>query len=320
MKNSISRSNPCARCDRRGTTAFRARAPERNGTGLRTRIRPDASHENAIGVLIMMQTVLRNVAACTVAVLLAYPALAASLTVGPGQQYTTIAAAVAASHDGDAITVLAGTYVKNDYAEINTKIMLTAAGGAVNMVSQGYIPNGKGILITDTDVTITGFSFTGAQVTSGNGGNGAGIRYQGGNLVLNNCYFANNQNGLLSNPDPTGTITVNSTEFYHNGVSTGSSAGYTHNIYVGDIAKFDAEKSYFHGANVGHEIKSRAVITIVNNSQSWTVPPALRVTASTCRTAAMPRSPTIRSSRGQPARTPPSSRSARRVAFMAVRR
>jgi hypothetical protein len=200
------------------------------------------------------------------AVLTIHPALAATLTVGPGQTFTSVAAAVAASQDGDTIDVFAGTYV-NDFAEIRTRIALVAVGGQVRMTAQGFIPNGKAILITDTDVTITGFAFTGARVTNADGANGAGIRYQGGNLVLDDCYFANNQEGLLAAPDPTGTITVNNSEFAHNGTSTGPSAGYTHNISVGAIARFDAEGSYFHGANVGHEIKSRAAITIVNNSR-----------------------------------------------------
>ncbi|MDB5446641.1 MAG: putative calcium-binding protein, partial [Phenylobacterium sp.] len=41
----------------------------------------------------------------------------ATLTVGQGQQYATISAAVAASHDGDLLQVQAGTYT-NDFAEI----------------------------------------------------------------------------------------------------------------------------------------------------------------------------------------------------------
>jgi hypothetical protein len=49
----------------------------------------------------------------------------ATLTVGKGQQYSTISAAVKASHDGDVVQVQAGTYT-NDFATINTKITLQA--------------------------------------------------------------------------------------------------------------------------------------------------------------------------------------------------
>ena len=193
-------------------------------------------------------------------------ASAATLTVGPGQTYTTLAAAIAATHDGDTVNVLAGTYV-NDFAEIHSKITLNAVGGRVKLQATAFIPNQKAILITDTDTTINGFTFIGARVTQASGGNGAGIRYQGGNLTLNKCYFASNQNGILAAPDPAGTITITASEFYRNGAASGPTAGYTHNIYIGEIAKLDIENSYVHGANVGHEIKSRALVTIINNSR-----------------------------------------------------
>lgn len=191
---------------------------------------------------------------------------AATLTVGPAQQFPTIAAAINASKDGDTVNVAAGLYL-NDYAEIRTKITLNAVGGMVKMASRGFIPNEKGVLITDTDITINGFEIYGARVTNSDGANGAGIRYQGGKLVVTNCYIHDNQDGLLANPDSNGTVTISNSEFYHNGNSTGPAAGYTHNIYVNNIAKLDIENSYIHGANVGHEIKSRAFTTIVQGSR-----------------------------------------------------
>jgi hypothetical protein len=191
---------------------------------------------------------------------------AATLMVGPQQQYTTIASAIAASQDGDTVAVQSGTYT-NDFAEISTMITLTAVGGRVIMNATEDLPNEKGILITDTDVSITGFTFVGAHIPASEGQNGAGIRYQGGNLSLTNCYIHNNQEGILANPDPTGTITITNSEFAHNGDQSGGGAGYTHNIYIGAVALFDIEGSYVHNANVGHEIKSRALATIVNNTR-----------------------------------------------------
>src|ERR1700759_3414616 len=151
----------------------------------------------------------------------------ATLTVGAGKEYATLAAAVAAAQDGDVLDVKAGTYT-NDFAEITHKITIEGVGGMVNLVASGQIPNGKAILITDTDVTLDHISFSGAAVKDGNG---AGIRYQGGNLTITNSYFHDNQEGILAASDPNGTITIENSEFSHNGTGTGN----THNIYVNGI-------------------------------------------------------------------------------------
>ena len=185
----------------------------------------------------------------------------ATLTVGPGQQFSTIRAAIAASQDGDVLQVQAGTYT-NDFASISTKITLQGVGGMVHMVATEEIDNDKGILITNTDVTIDHFEFSGANVFDGNG---AGIRYQGGALTITNSYFHDNENGLLANPVPGGTITIRNSEFSHNGAGDGS----THNLYVGDIAKLTIENSFFHDAVIGHQIKSRAQETVVLNSRIY---------------------------------------------------
>ncbi len=193
---------------------------------------------------------------------------AATLTVAKsgGAQFSTIAAAVAASADGDIIQVHGGRY-PDDFAEITTRIALVAVHGRVTMAATENLPNGKAILITDTDVSITGFNFVGARLPRDAGQNGAGIRYQGGNLVLTQCYFHNNQEGLLGGPDPAGSITIVDSEFAFNGDRSGPGSGYTHNLYAGAVALLDIEGSYFHDANVGHEIKSRALTTMVNNSR-----------------------------------------------------
>ncbi len=185
----------------------------------------------------------------------------ATLTVGAGQQYSTIASAIAASRSGDIVQVQAGTYV-NDFAEINTQITLQGVGGMVKMVATVDIPNDKGILVTNTDVLIDHFEFSGAK---GPSGNDAGIRYQSGNLAVTNSYFHDNQNGILGNPSETGTIFIDNTEFERNGAGD----GYTHNLYIGAIAKLTITDSYFHDAIVGNEIKSRATETIISNTRVY---------------------------------------------------
>ena len=185
----------------------------------------------------------------------------AELTVGTGEQYSTISAAVAASHSGDTVAVDAGTYT-NDFPVISHSLTLQAAGGTVKMVATQSPPNGKAIIeegASGANVTITGFDLSGAQVPDGNG---AAIRYEGGSLTLSNDTIHDNQDGLLSNADPNGTITISNSNFAHNGTGDGK----THNIYVGEIASLTVQNSMISGAVVGHEIKSRAESTTITGN------------------------------------------------------
>ena len=186
------------------------------------------------------------------------PAGANILHVGQGQPFTTIASALAAAHDGDVVQVQAGTYV-NDFATVNAKVSLVGVGGMVNMVATVPPPNGKAILTVDTDATIQNFTFSGAKVADANG---AGIRYEGGSLTLQNCGFHDNENGLLSAAMPNGTLLIQNCDFTHNGNGNGS----THNLYVGAIQQLTIKDSRFSDAVVGHEIKSRALNTLITRN------------------------------------------------------
>lgn len=198
----------------------------------------------------------------------------ATLTVGTGNgfEFSTLASAIAASQDGDVIQVQAGTYT-NDFAAITTSITIEGVGGLVNLVATVPPLDQKGILIIGQDgtpgpnVTIDNVSFSGAAISDDLGGNGAGIRYQSGNLTLNNTYFFDNQEGLLADADPNGTITINNSEFNNNGNANPPSSGVEHNLYVGAIQQLTIDNSYFINPIVGHDIKSRAANTTIENSR-----------------------------------------------------
>ena len=195
------------------------------------------------------------------------------LTVGSGSgfEYHTLASAISASHDGDVIQVQAGTYT-NDFATIATSITIEGVGGMVNLVATEPPPNEKGILTigtgsTSPDVTLDNISFSGAAIPNAEGGNAAGIRYQAGNLTLNNCDFFDNQDGLLAGANPTGIITINNTEFADNGSANPPSSGDEHNLYVGAIQQLAIDNSYFTAPILGHDIKSDAANTTIENSR-----------------------------------------------------
>ena len=62
------------------------------------------------------------------------------LTVGVGQQYDTVAAAVTASQSGDTIEVQTGTYT-NDFTHITHSLTLRAVGGIVTMKATVSAPD-----------------------------------------------------------------------------------------------------------------------------------------------------------------------------------
>jgi hypothetical protein len=183
------------------------------------------------------------------------------LTVGPTGEFQTIAAAVAAAQNGDLILVAPGTYV-NDFADITAQVTIAGAGGIVNCIATEPPPNEKGLFIVDNSCTIVNMTFQDVSISDADGGNGAGIRYQGGNMTLINDAFIDNQDGILAagvDNLPQNTVTIDQCSFDNNGNSTGEWAGYTHNLYVSTgVTSLVAENDVFERANVGHELKSRA--------------------------------------------------------------
>lgn len=191
----------------------------------------------------------------------------ATLTVGPGQQYSTLSAAVAAAQNGDTIQVQAGTYTNDFPGTIDVSVTIEGVGGLASFVATEAPPNEKGILVigngsNSPNVTLDNIELSGVAISSNLGGNGAGIRYQSGNLTINDSYIHDNQDGLLANADTSGTITITNSEFANNGDSN----GLTHNIYVTEVGKFSISDSYITAANVGNEIQSRALVNdIIDN-------------------------------------------------------
>jgi len=84
--------------------------------------------------------------------------------------------------------------------------------------------------------------------------NGAALRLDGKHLTLRGSYLHDNENGILTNNDGVSDILIETTEFAHNGYGD----GYTHNLYIGQVASLVFRFNYTHDANVGHNLKSRA--------------------------------------------------------------
>ena len=188
------------------------------------------------------------------------------LTVGVGKQFQTINAAIQAADQmgGNAdIKVDAGTYTNDGgylWDGINN-VTIEGVGGMAKIVDPTYYAGGKAAIVTGgQNIALKNLDISGVTVPDGNG---AGIRYDQGTLLLDNVHLHNNQNGILGGADAAGSITIQNSEIDHNGTS----AGNTHNIYIGDVANFTLTNSYVHDANVGHEVKSRAENNTITNNR-----------------------------------------------------
>jgi hypothetical protein len=117
---------------------------------------------------------------------------------------------------------------------------------------------GKAILVIDGDkVTIRGLTLANAKVLDRNG---AGIRAEGGELLVRDTKFLDNENGLMSANEPNISIRVEDSSFIGNGQCRPTCA---HGIYAGHIKFLRVERSKFLAQHEGHHIKSRAARTEV---------------------------------------------------------
>ncbi|MBF0227105.1 MAG: right-handed parallel beta-helix repeat-containing protein [Desulfobacterales bacterium] len=172
-------------------------------------------------------------------------------------QYASPNAAAADAKDGDVILIEAGEYTGSGIVATWYQNNLTIRGvnGRAHLNASGVsISNGKAIwVIGGSNVVIENIEFSNADVPDNNG---AGIRYEGSSsLSLINCYFHDNEMGILTGNLGTEDITIESCEFRDHGKSNN---GFSHNIYIGRGAKFTMIKSYSHDAYEGHNVKSRA--------------------------------------------------------------
>ena len=185
------------------------------------------------------------------AALLAAPARAGTLEVGPGRAFATPGAAARAVQDGDTVAIDPGEYYD---CAIWTRNNLTIVG------------TGPGVLITDTtcqdkalfivrgdDTTIRNISFARARVADRNG---AGIRAEGRNLTVQSSRFVNNETGLLDGGQPGSTLRIVDCTFTANGVR--NIAAPSPALSVGAVAILRVERSHFEDSGGGVHILSAA--------------------------------------------------------------
>jgi len=180
----------------------------------------------------------------------AHPAV---LHVGANRELKRPSAAAQIAVDGDIIEIDAGIYAGDVAVWRQHRLKIRGFGGRALLRADGADAEGKAIwVVKGNDTTIEKVEFSGAKVSDGNG---AGIRLEGAGLTVRDCYFHDNENGILAAANQASDIVVEHSEFARNG----SGDGYTHNLYIGYTRSFTLRFSYVHHAVVGHNVKSRAL-------------------------------------------------------------
>jgi hypothetical protein len=178
------------------------------------------------------------------------------LRVGPGQRYRKPCQAIAAARPGDEIQIDARgnrTYRGDVCAWSTNRLTIIGIDGRAHVDAAGRSSQGKAIwVIAGNDTTIENIEFSGARVADQNG---AGIRQEGANLLVEHCYFHDNQEGILAGDNPASSIVIDFSVFARNGAGD----GFSHNLYVNHVRSFTLRYSYSTDARVGHLVKSRAL-------------------------------------------------------------
>ncbi len=176
--------------------------------------------------------------------------------VGPKAPSMSLSEALAKARDGDIIAVLEGEYHGEVGVIQQRKLTIKGIGKRPLLRAGGRIAEGKAILVVrDGDITIENLEFQSARAPDGNG---AGIRFEKGRLLVKNCAFRDNEIGLLTGNDGGAELDVVDSEFSEAPKVTGS---LPHLLYAGRIARLTISGSRFHEGFEGHLIKSRAKVS-----------------------------------------------------------
>ena len=184
-----------------------------------------------------------------------------TLTVGVGQQYQTIAAAIAVANQigySVDIKISAGTYINDGGVITASYVFLEGIGGTPKLIGANAATGGIAAISVFSDSAVIA-NLDIAGVTDADG-SGAAIYNGFGELYLSNVHLHDNQVGISTyyDPDypyttPDGSIAVSGSEIDHNGS----------NIDVGRLLYLGINTSSIHDAQSGPEIRSRAGMTVL---------------------------------------------------------
>jgi hypothetical protein len=189
--------------------------------------------------------------------------MAATLSVGPNAPYKTISAAAVAAQDGDTVEIAAGQYRGDVAVWTQSALTIRGLGSGAELIANGAHAEGKATwVIRNGNFDISNITFRGSRVPDQNG---AGIRFEHGNLKIKNCRFFDNENGILVGNDGWSVLSITDSEF----ADAPRGTPLAHLLYVGRIERLEVTGSVFRNGWEGHLLKSRARINYVQYNRLY---------------------------------------------------
>ena len=180
---------------------------------------------------------------------------AKTLYVGVNEKYESIDEVQSVVSDDDIIEIVPGVYRDCAFFDADN-IVIRPKGWPEQKEKvrfQDVACEGKAIFVIAGDnALIEGIEFVNARVPDKNG---AGIRFEGTNLTINDSYFLNNEMGLLASENRDSEIVIRRSVFELNGKEL---PRWGHGVYDDGAKTLRIIDSLFIKQKTGHHIKTRA--------------------------------------------------------------
>ncbi len=173
---------------------------------------------------------------------------------GPEGSALTLADALRQAQDGDTVELLPGDYRGGLVLE-QRRLTLRGAPGARPPVIQGDGQAGASHALWTVrggQVTLQNLEFRGARASSGSG---AGVRLEGGELIVQRCNFFDNEHGVFATNDDKARLSIADSVV---GMAPKVVGGLHHLLNIGRIAQLQVTGSRLQQGFEGHLIKTRA--------------------------------------------------------------
>ncbi len=179
------------------------------------------------------------------------------------EAYQRLQDAVNAIGGGTGTIVIApGTYRDCAVQEAG-RVTFTAAEPGKVIFNGGICQDKATLVLSGRSAKVEGLVFENLRVADGNG---AGIRLEGGDLIVTESLFRDSESGILSANDLKSSVRVERSTFSRLGRCDGDLAC-AHSIYIGEFGSLSVVRSRFEKGSGGHYVKSRAPrIEVVDSS------------------------------------------------------